>query len=58
MYRTLFPNSFLADLDRLQREFLRYSGPTGSIRGFGRGGFPALNRSMQNPVNDGAKYLS
>ena len=43
MYRTLFPNSFLADLDRLQREFLRYSGPTGSIRGFGRGGFPALN---------------
>ena len=43
MYRTLFPNSFLADLDRMQRELLRYAGPTSSIRGFGRGGFPALN---------------
>jgi HSP20 family protein len=43
MYRTLFPSDFFANLDRLQREFQRYSGPASSIRGFGRGGFPALN---------------
>jgi HSP20 family protein len=43
MYRTLFPGDFFANLDRLQREFQRYSGPASSIRGFGRGGFPALN---------------
>jgi HSP20 family protein len=43
MYRTLFPSDFFANLDRLQREFQRYSGPASSIRGFGRGGFPPLN---------------
>lgn len=43
MYRTLFPSDIFANLDRLQREFQRYSGPASSIRGFGRGGFPALN---------------
>lgn len=43
MYRTLFPSDFFAGLDRLQREFERYSGPASSIRGFGRSGFPALN---------------
>ena len=43
MYRTLFPGDLFADLDRLQRQLLRYSGPSTSIRGFGRGGFPALN---------------
>ena len=43
MYRTLFPSDIFANLDRLQREFQRYSGPARSIRGFGRGGFPALN---------------
>lgn len=43
MYRTLFPGDIFANLDRLQREFQRYSGPASSIRGFGRGGFPALN---------------
>ena len=43
MYRTLFPSDFFTNLDRLQREFQRYSGPASSIRGFGRGGFPALN---------------
>jgi len=43
MYRTLFPSDFFANLDRLQRELQRFSGPASSIRGFGRGGFPALN---------------
>ena len=43
MYRTLFPSDIFASLDRLQREFQRYSGPASSIRGIGRGGFPALN---------------
>jgi HSP20 family protein len=43
MYRTLFSNDFLTDLDRLQRQVLRFSGPASGIRGFGRGGFPALN---------------
>lgn len=43
MYRTLFPSVLFAELDRLQREAQRFSGPTTSIRGFGRNGFPALN---------------
>ena len=43
MYRTLFPSTFFAELDRLQREMQRFSSPTTSIRGFGRNGFPALN---------------
>ncbi len=43
MYRTLFPGDLFADLDRLQRQLLRFSGPASSIRGFGRSGFPALN---------------
>ena len=43
MYRTLFPSDVFADLDRLQRQLLRYGGPTTSIRGIGRSGFPALN---------------
>ena len=43
MYRTLFPSDIFADLDRLQRQLLRYSGPATNIRGFGRSGFPALN---------------
>ena len=43
MYRTLFPSTFFAELDRLQREVQRFAGPTTSIRGFGRNGFPALN---------------
>ncbi|WP_263769188.1 Hsp20/alpha crystallin family protein [Propionivibrio soli] len=43
MYRTLFPSDFLADLERMQRQMLRFAGPASSIRGFGRSGFPALN---------------
>ena len=43
MYRTLFPRDVFAELDRLQRELQDAfeSGP--SIRGVGRGGYPALN---------------
>ena len=43
MYRTLFPNVLFSELDRLQREMQRFSGPMTSIRGIGRNGFPALN---------------
>lgn len=43
MYRTLFPGDLFAELNRLQREAQRFVGPTTSIRGFGRNGFPALN---------------
>jgi HSP20 family protein len=43
MYRSLFPRDVFAELDRLQRELqdVFESGP--SIRGVGRGGYPALN---------------
>lgn len=43
MYRTLFPSDLFAELDRLQRQVQRFTGPSTSIRGFGRNGFPALN---------------
>jgi len=43
MYRTLFPSVFFAELDRLQRETQRFAGPSTSLRGYGRNGFPALN---------------
>ena len=45
MYRTLFPRDLFADFDRLQREVssLFETTPSPSIRGFGRGGYPALN---------------
>lgn len=42
MFRTAFPGDLFAELDRLQREVQQaFEGP--SIRGLGRGGFPALN---------------
>lgn len=43
MYRAMFPRDVFAELDRMQREMQEVfeSGP--SIRGIGRGGFPALN---------------
>lgn len=43
MYRSIFPRDVFAELDRLQREMQQAfeSGP--SIRGIGRGGFPAVN---------------
>ena len=43
MYRSLFSNDLFADLQRLQRELTQAFEPGASIRGFGRGGFPALN---------------
>lgn len=43
MYQTLFPSDLFAELDKLQREIQRFTGPTTSIRGLGRNGFPALN---------------
>ena len=43
LYRSMFPNDIFAEFDRLQREIQQAfdSGP--SIRGYGQGGFPALN---------------
>lgn len=43
MYRSLFPRDFFADLERLQREFQSGIDASPSIRGLGRGGYPALN---------------
>ena len=43
MYRSLFSRDLFAELDRLQREMQQALGVSPSIRGFGRGGFPALN---------------
>ncbi|MBS0305560.1 MAG: Hsp20/alpha crystallin family protein [Proteobacteria bacterium] len=43
MYRTIFPRDLFAEFDRLQREFSGLLDGTPSIRGLGRGGYPALN---------------
>lgn len=43
MYRSMFPRDLFAELDRLQREMQQALEPGPSIRGLGRGGFPALN---------------
>jgi HSP20 family protein len=43
MYRSLFPRDVFAELDRLQREMREAFDVSPSIRGLGRGGFPALN---------------
>ena len=43
MYRSLFPRDVFAELDRLQREMQEAFDLSPSIRGLGRGGFPALN---------------
>ncbi|HMR69001.1 MAG TPA: Hsp20/alpha crystallin family protein [Rubrivivax sp.] len=43
MYRSLFPRDMFAELDRLQREMSTMFEPSPSIRGLGRGGYPALN---------------
>ena len=43
MYRTMFPRDVFAELDRLQREMQEAFDHGPSIRGVGRGGFPALN---------------
>lgn len=43
MYRSLFPRDLFAELDRLQREMQQAFELSPSIRGLGRGGFPAMN---------------
>ena len=43
MYRSLFPRDLFAEMERLQREVQQVFDPSPAIRGFGRGGFPALN---------------
>lgn len=43
MYGSLFPRDVLAELSRLQGEVQRAFDISPSIRGLGRGGFPALN---------------
>jgi HSP20 family protein len=43
MYRSLFPRDVFTELDRLQRELQDAFEAGPSIRGVGRGGYPALN---------------
>ena len=43
MFRSLFPHDVFAEMDRLQREIQQALDLSPNIRGFGRGGFPALN---------------
>ena len=43
MYRSLFPRDLFAEVDRLQREMQQAIDLSPSIRGLGRGSFPALN---------------
>jgi len=43
IYRSLFPRDVFAEMDRLQREMAQAYDMSPSIRGFGRGGYPALN---------------
>ena len=43
LFGSLYPRDVLAELDRLQREVQQAFEISPSIRGVGRGGFPALN---------------
>ena len=43
LYRSLFPRDLFAQFDQLQRELESGLGVAPAIRGFGRGGYPALN---------------
>lgn len=43
MYRSLFPRDMFAEVDRLQREMQQAFDLSPTIRGLGRGGYPALN---------------
>lgn len=43
MYRSLFSRDLFADLDRLQREMQQAFDQSPAIRGYARGGYPALN---------------
>lgn len=43
MYRSLFPRDMFAEMDRLQQEMRQAFNLSPSIRGFARGGYPAMN---------------
>jgi HSP20 family protein len=43
LYRSMFPRDIFSEIDRLQREVQQIFDIEPSIRGIGRGGFPALN---------------
>jgi HSP20 family protein len=43
MYRSLFSRDMFAEMDRLQQEMRQAFNLSPSIRGFARGGFPAMN---------------
>ena len=43
MYRSMFPRDIFAEMDRLQREMQQAFDIEPSIRGIGRGGYPAMN---------------
>ena len=43
IYRSMFPGDLFAQVDRLQRELQQTFDLEPSIRGIGRGGFPAIN---------------
>jgi HSP20 family protein len=43
LYRSLFPRDLFAEMDRLTRELQQSLDMSPSIRGIGRGGYPALN---------------
>jgi len=43
MYQSMFPRDVFDEVDRLQREIQQAFDMGPSIRGFGRGSFPALN---------------
>lgn len=43
IYRSLFPRDLFSELERLQNEVRQNIDISPSIRGFSRGGFPALN---------------
>jgi HSP20 family protein len=43
IYRSLFPREIYSEFDRLQRDLQQAFDASPSIRGFGRGGYPALN---------------
>lgn len=43
MYRSLFSRDLYSQFDRLQREMQQAFEVSPSIRGFGQGGFPAMN---------------
>lgn len=43
LYRSVFPGDLFAEMDRIQKEMQQSFGMEPSIRGVGRGGFPALN---------------